>query len=133
MKQGHARQAAPDPLRSAMGMLDCSIEWDDNNGDTDGDELVRLGLDAVASALIDRKGLNLPGAAPLDEVLAELGARDEIVDATARLIALVGQATYSGLGSIAARQAESLREEVYEALDEMLNEMERAEGEDADE
>jgi len=107
---------------SAMGLLESTIKHDEVNGDVAGDEDIRYGLDAMASALTEWKNLN-PG--PLDEVLAELGCDDNLVETTARLIELVGRAPYEGgLDYNEVREAEGLRARLVEALNGLLSQLE---------
>ena len=134
MKQGHAlkNESPRDRARSAMGRL-WSITWNEEAGQAEGDETVRMGLDAMASALVDWKDLELPNAAPLDEVLAELGEDDDVVETVGQLIDLVGRASYAGgLSREEVEQAEQLREELVETLDELLTRLDEEEHEDAD-
>ncbi len=134
MKQGHTRkQESPrDRVGSALGRIGYGIEWNQRSGCADGDELVRLSMDAMASALIEWRDLDL-AAAPLDAVLAELGADDELVETTGQLIRLLGRATYyGGLTEVGVRQAEELREEIMSPLEELVTRFEEEEPDDSD-
>lgn len=135
MKRGSVvqktRESPRDRARSALDLIDCSIEWDEVQGETEGDDTVSLGLDAMASALVEWRGLPLSDAAPLDEVLVEVGAEDELIDAAARLIGLVARAGYtSGLGAAVAKRAEGLRQHVHLALEALIEGMEEQEARD---
>ena len=126
MKQVHAKkQESPrDRAWSGLGYLGHGIGWDDRHSSADGDELVLMGLDVMASALIDWRDLDL-AAAPLDAVLAELGADDELVETTAQLIKVLRQANYfGGLREEGVRKAEGLREEIMYTLEELVNRLE---------
>jgi hypothetical protein len=115
-----------------MRLLDSPIKYDEIYGQTEGDEYVRYGLDAMASALSEWKDLE---AVSLDEVLAELGQDDTLVETAARLAELVGRrATYEGLAYEDAKRAEGLRETLVEALDNLLNQLQEEEeaSEDSD-
>ena len=127
MKQGHPlRKESPrERAWSAMGLLDSPIRYDEIYGQSEGDEDVRYGLDAMASALSEWKELE---AVSLDEVLAELGQDDTLVEAVARLAELVGRASYlGGLAYEDVKQAEQLRESLVEALDDLLNQLQEEE------
>ncbi len=126
MKRGHAqKQESPrERARLALDHLSHGIGWNHIFGSADGDEIVRLGLDAMASALIDWRDLGLT-VAPLDAVLAELGADDELVEITAQLIRVLGQAAYfGGLTEARVRKAEGLREDIMYTLKELVNRLE---------
>jgi hypothetical protein len=113
-----------------MLWLRTNITWDSSAGQADGEESVRMALDILASELIDRKGLNL-GAAPLDKVLAEIGAADDLVETAAQLIEIVGRATYDGgLDEDDVETAEALRETLWENLEDLLNQPNVDGGED---
>ncbi|MFT3765747.1 MAG: hypothetical protein QM820_09550 [Minicystis sp.] len=114
-----------------MVLLRSPLAWDESLAQFEGDDTLRMGLDALASALVDWKSLELRGAKPLDEVLAELGADDAVVETAARLIDLVGHAAYSGgLGASEAEEAERLRASLARDLDTLLHDLEDEENED---
>lgn len=131
--QGQAlkrKESPQDRAWSAMTLLNWSIERDERYGQVENDDTVQMGLDVMASALVDWFALDL-GAARLDEVLAALGEDDDLVETTARLIDLLGRARYGGgLDDEQVDQAERLREEVVEALEELLHQLEKG-GSDA--
>lgn len=120
-----------DDAWSAIGLLNYStIKYDDVYGNVEGDDDVRYGLDAMASALTKWRNLD-PG--PLDEVLAELGCDDAVVETAARLIELVGRTQYlGGLDYDEVREAEDLRENLVETLDALLNRLDAEEREGSD-
>ena len=130
------RRSPAQRARSALHQIENEISWisatpwDEDSGASEGEVIVRLGLDAVASALKDWKGLDLPGAAPLDAVLAVLGAPDDLVEAAGRLIDLTTRSTYEALGRNGAKEAESLREELVQGLDIFLTGLEEGAGDD---
>ena len=127
------KESPRDRARLAMDLLGWSIGWNESDDHAEDDDTVRLGLDAMASALVDWKELNLRNAAPLDEVLAELGVDDALVETAARLIELIGRATSGGgPGEEDVKDAEDLREELVESLDALLTQLEKKESEDAD-
>ncbi len=116
-------ERALDRAWSALGRMGEPIQRDEIRGELTGAEDVEAGLDAMATALSDLKELDL-GAAPLDEVLAEIGAEDDLIETTAQLINLVGRANYAGgLSREDIATAESCREELLAALDDLLNEL----------
>ena len=120
MKPGALKTKSPrECARSAMELLGCSITWDERDGQAEDDDTVRMGLDAMASALIDWMGLEL-AAAPLDEVMAELGEEDDLVETAAQLIRILGRSTYDGLGEDGVERAEALREQLVDGLDDLL-------------
>jgi hypothetical protein len=113
-----------------MSLLGSPIKHDEVYGEVEGAEDVRYGLDAMASALTEWKDLD---AGPLDEVLAELDCDDTLVETAARLIELLGRATYEEtLGYDDVRKAEGLRERLVEALDDLLTQLKVEEHEDSD-
>jgi hypothetical protein len=110
-----------DPMtraRSALKLVAIEIAYVDES--TEGEDVVGRGLNAMASALADLKGLNL-GAAPLDMVLAEMGESDDLVKIAAELIELIGQASYTGLSREDAGTAEDHRGLLYDALEELMD------------
>lgn len=121
------RRTTESPLqraRSALYLLGESIGWDDMQGESTGVEYVGTGLDAMATALKDLRKLDL-GKAPLDEVLAHLGVEDSLVETAAELIELVGKVGYAGgLSEEDVDAAERCREELCDALDNLLTELE---------
>jgi hypothetical protein len=107
--------------------------WDEETGASEGEEQVRLGLDALASALNEWRDLGLAGAAPLDEVLAVMGVPDDLVDEAGQLIDLIARSPYEeGLGRAEVEEAEDLRQSLAEGLDALLSELEAADDEDPD-
>lgn len=126
MNQSHPlKKASPrDRAWSAMDLLGWAITWNEEDDQAEDDETVRMGLDAMASALVEWRALDLANATPLDEVLAELGVDDDLVETTARLAELLGRASYAGgLNEDGVEQAEGLREQLVEALDGLLNQL----------
>jgi hypothetical protein len=84
----------------------------------------------MASALSDLLQLEL-AAAPLDEVLAEMGVGDEMVETTAGLIELLGRSNYAGgLREEDVGEAERLRKQLSEELDELLGEIQKEQEDD---
>jgi hypothetical protein len=110
--------------REALALVAIEIEYDEFTETTDGEEIVMRGLSTVATALSRLKGLDLEGA-PLDMVLAEIGADKEIIEAAAELIEMIGRTSYTGgLSSEQVEVAEELRGFLYDRLDELLSEIE---------
>lgn len=121
------RRLREDPLeraRLALSWIGEPIGLDDL-GRSVGSEDVEHGLDAMASALSDLRGLEL-GAASLDEVLAEMGVDDARVEDAAELIELLGRSSYAGgLAREEALRAERLRAQLFDALEQLLGSMEQ--------
>jgi hypothetical protein len=111
-------EAAMTRARDALRSISIIIDYDEDEGST-GEVNVEHGLDAMASALSDLKGLDL-GAAPLDKVLAEAGEDKELIEMTAELIERIGRRSYTGISREDAEVAEDLRGQVYDALGEIL-------------
>lgn len=122
-----------DEALSALNLIDETIEYDDIVGKVDGAEEVRVGLDAMASALETWLELDMDGA-PLDQVLAELNEDGHVIEAAARLNALVARASYAGgLGKEGAREAEELRGTLYDELGDLIEKLrEQEEGDPGD-
>lgn len=132
MKRDQPRKEAPprDRAWEAMGLLWWSIKWDKIYGQAEDDDTIRHGLDAMASALVDWRGEDVEDALSLDEILAALKVDDDTVEATAQLIDLLGRAGYDGsLSYDDVREAEGLRERLVEALDALLNRLEKEDAE----
>ncbi len=107
-----------DRVLHALGRLGRPMVWDPKEARIEGFEEVRVGLDVLASALVEWQALDLRGAKPLDEVLAELQADDGIVERAARLVDLVGRASYPGrIGAAESEEAERLRASLRGDLD----------------
>ncbi len=119
------------PLReawSALSLVDSPIRENERFGGYEVDDALLYGFDAMASALVALKNLDLAGA-PLDEVLAAFGASDALVDTAARLIEMVSDVEYQG-GALSSKDgpaAEQLREQLYEELSALLSEIEERE------
>ena len=126
------RRTTESPLQrawSALHRMEEPIQWDEIRGQVIGAEDVEAGLDALATALSKLKGLNL-GAAPLDQVLAEMG-EDDLVEAATELIQLVGRATYTGGPSREEIEpAETCRDRLCNALDNLLTKLEEEQADD---
>lgn len=113
---------------SALSLVDSPIRENERFGGYEVDDALLYGFDAMASALVALKNLDLAGA-PLDEVLAAFGASDALVDTAARLIEMVSDVEYQG-GALSSKDgpaAEQLREQLYEELNALLSEIEERE------
>ncbi|WP_437755289.1 hypothetical protein [Sorangium sp. So ce1389] len=102
--------------RDALDLIGRPIEHD--WGKTTGAEDIETGLDAMATALAELKGLESAGGS-LDEALAEMGIDESTVHTAAELIEQVGQVDYAG-GLQDPASAESLRQDLYLALEQLL-------------
>jgi len=110
-----------------MGLLNWELTWDEVHGEAQDVETVQTGLEALASALSDFFQTAADQAAPLDQVLAQLGEEqalgdDSMVENAARLIDILGRARYGqGVSESDVAEAEPLREELALRIDGLLN------------
>ena len=109
--------------RRALDLLSIPIDHDESTGLSEGHAEVQSGLDLMASALCQLKGIDL-GAAPLDEVLAELGQDQDSVEAAAGLIDALALVRYGQfVSSEDAERAEEHRQNLYDSLFELLKDL----------
>lgn len=114
------KKSARDLVMEAMEILDEPIDMDDAEAAM---EELTLGLDAVASTIIEWQRLPLSEAAPLDEVLAQVGATDDLVDAAGRLLAEVDGIEYHDIAARRAAAAEALRQKLSRGLHDLIESM----------
>ena len=108
-------------LRDALACVAVKISWDKSLGEAENVDEVKLGLDMLSSALAKRVGRRWGDAPPLDEVLAELGYEDELVESAAELIDALGRVAYdSGLSEDDVKEAEISRARLVEHLENVL-------------
>lgn len=115
------KESARDRVMAAMEILDEPI--DPRDAEACMEELTS-GLDAVASTMVEWQGLKLSRAAALDEVLAQMGAADDLVDSTGRLLSELDGIEYHDVASRRAALAETLRQKVSRGLHELLKTLE---------
>ncbi|HSO00214.1 MAG TPA: hypothetical protein VLS89_18105 [Candidatus Nanopelagicales bacterium] len=108
----------------ALAHVGRSIEIDEDTGEAEGHEEVLDGLEALADALSDHRGLDV-GSSSLDEVLAEMNVGEDIMERAASLIRELGQVSYGILPIENGRKAEELRGELYDEMDRLLSRLEQ--------
>ncbi len=116
---GHRGRGPLAEARAALDEIGVEIEYDKMVGASSGEDIVLVGLDHMASALIDLAEADIDGVS-LDAVLAELGQRDEVVERAAGLIQVLGRMSYDQLSEEDAREAEELRVLLYDDLDTLI-------------
>lgn len=121
------RQHSPsDDAWEALGLLDTSIRYDSIIGRVVGNEEVTVALDALASALASWQGLG-NHCASLDEVLAEMGEDDALIELAAQLSETMVRAGYGGLEWEETGGAERAREQLATKLEALIQRLDQSE------
>lgn len=110
--------------REALDEIGVTIEYDERHGTSSSEDTVLMGLDHMASALIDLGELDIDGVS-LDAVLAEIGEEDEVVERAADLIEVLGRMSYEGISEEDAEEAEELRSLLHDDLDTLIAKLSR--------